>query len=113
MEKEITRTSSGEIITANYIKIDNSARKKVEFDQVESYYSMFDTYVICPKGSYHPYNFNEGQYIVPNNFNGENWDLNCYRIERENNLGFLLVFYFISQVLCVIPEWNLSKAGED
>ena len=96
MEKEINRTSSGEITTANYIKIDNSTRKKVEFDQVESYYSMFDTYVICPKGSYHPYNFNEGQYIIPNGFNGENWDLNCYRVERENNLGFLLVFYFMN-----------------
>ena len=96
MEKEINRTSSGEITTANYIKIDNSARKQVEFDQVESYYSMFGTYVICPKGSYHPYNFNEGEYIIPKGFNGENWDLNCYRIEKENNLGFILVFYFMN-----------------
>ena len=29
-------------------------------------------------------------------------------------LTYLLInIYFASKVLCIIPEWNLSKAGED
>ena len=31
-----------------------------------------------------------------------------------NKLTYLLIYFYLTfQVLCVIPEWNLTQAGED
>ena len=49
MEKEIKRNSTtGEITTENYVTIGNQ-RKKVDFEQIDSYYRLYNTYIICPK----------------------------------------------------------------
>jgi len=93
MEKQIKRNSTtGEITTENYITINND-KKKVDFEQVQSFYSLYNIYIICPKGRFHPYNFNKEEYIIPKGFKGEKWDLSCY---LENTAQFLLVFYFMN-----------------
>ena len=94
MEKVITRnSSSGEITTENYVTIGDK-RKKVKFEQVESFYDIFGKYIICPKGSYHPYDFTNEEDFKPKEVDvGDNWDLNCY---KHINAEYLLVFYLMN-----------------
>ena len=95
MEKEIKRNSTtGEITTENYVTIGNQ-RKKVDFEQIDSYYRLYNTYIICPKGNFHPYDFNEGKNFIPDGFEGQKWDLNCYKKE-DGQISYLLVFYFMN-----------------
>ena len=94
MEKVITKNNqTGEITTENYVTMDNK-KKKVNFEQVESFYYLFKRYIICPKGSHHPYDFTNEVDFKPDGVEvGENWDLNCY---KETNAGYLLVFYLMN-----------------
>ena len=83
-----TKTEEGIKVT-NLLEIAGE-EKEVKFEQVESYYYLFDKYIVCPKGSYHPYDFTNKEEIKPDeNFIGENWDLRCYK----HSSGFFLVFY--------------------
>ena len=92
MKKKLTKTDK-DIKVTNLLKIAGE-EKIVEYEQVESYYNLFNTYIVCPKGSYHPYNFTDNKEIKPdNNFSGENWDLRCYKHDRS---GFFLVFYLMN-----------------
>ena len=46
----------------NYFSV-NEISKSVEFDNIESYYYINNQYIICPKGSYYPYNLNTEEYL--------------------------------------------------
>ena len=94
MRKNITKTDTS-ITIINSLKIAEEEDKEVLFDQVESIYNLFDTYIVCPKGKYHPYDFKGGQPIIPKDFSGENWDLKCYKNNAGKN-GFFLVFYLMN-----------------
>jgi len=94
LKKNITKTSTGEIIQTNYVTLDGTT-KEVKFEQVESYYYLYNSqYIICPKGSFHPYDFtNESELKPDKNFAGENWDLRCYWHQEAQ---YLLVFYLMN-----------------
>ena len=91
MKKKLTKTEEGIKVT-NLLKIAGE-EKEVKFEQVESYYNLFNKYIVCPKGSYHPYDFTNKEEIKPDEkFIGENWDLRCYK----HSSGFFLVFYLMN-----------------
>ena len=94
LKKTITKSDTGEITSKNYVTLDGTT-KEVKFEQVESYYYLYNSkYIICPQGSFHPYDFTEGVELKPDeNFSGENWDLKCYLHE---NAKYLLVFYLMN-----------------
>ena len=87
-------------------KFDNF--KEVKFEQVESYYYLYNSkYIICPQGSFHPYDFTNGVELKPDeNFSGENWDLKCYfhgaGLEggggdlNSPGAGFFMLFYLMN-----------------
>jgi hypothetical protein len=90
MKKKLTKTEEGIKVT-NLLEIAGE-EKEVKFEQVESYYYLFGKYIVCPKGSYHPYDFTNKEEIKPDEkFIGENWDLRCYK----HSSGFFLVFYLM------------------
>ena len=60
---------------------------------MESFYKLFDIYIACPKGKYHPYNFTSQKEMIPDGFSGENWDLRCY---YHTTSKFFLVFYLMN-----------------
>ena len=49
--------------------------------------------LICPKGKYHPYVFQNDKYIIPFNFEEKgDWDLRCY----DHYTGYFLIFYLMN-----------------
>ena len=60
LKKTITKSDTGEITSKNYVTLGGTT-KEVQFEQVESYYYLYNSkYIICPQGSFHPYDFTEG-----------------------------------------------------
>ena len=93
MEKKIIRDNTG-VKSVNYLTI-GGVTKNVSFEQVESFYELYGIKIICPKGTYHPYNFNTNEEIIPyeSSFVGENWDLRCF---LNQNAGYFLVYYLMN-----------------
>ena len=93
-KKNFTKTNEGIKVT-NILKIGEYERV-VQFDHIESYYKIFndDKYVVCPKGTYHPYNIksDSNEELIPKDFSGKNWDLRCI----NHPSGFFLAFYLIN-----------------
>ena len=89
LKKVITKNSEGKITSKNYLTY-NSVTKEVAFEDIESiYYNQLSSEVlICPKGSFHPYEFYYNYYIKPFDSEG-NWELSCYK----HDTGYFLVFY--------------------
>ena len=86
MIKKITK-SEGNITSSNYIIINNDKPKKVPFDNIESFYNLFGGIIICPIGTYHPFNLTNGTYLPPPSrfFNNEGtWDLKCVYLNDSN-----------------------------
>ena len=94
MIKKFNKDSTGKITYDNYVEV-SGTKKKVDFEHVESFYNKLNMYIICPRGSYHPYNFNAERYLIPDGFQGENWNLTCFLHEVDNHY-FLLVFYHMN-----------------
>ena len=94
MIKKFNKDSTGKITYDNYVEV-SGTKKKVDFEHVESFYYKLNMYIICPRGSYHPYNFNAERYLIPDGFQGENWNLTCFLHEVDNHY-FLLVFYHMN-----------------
>ena len=98
-QRKIIKNDSG-FSLKNFVTLDGT-KKEVPFDQVESFYKLFEQtktkYVICPKGSYHPYDFTENKFMVTDsNFKGEKWDLKCYLVVLNGATDFFLVFYLMN-----------------
>ena len=70
--------------------------REVDFDDIDSHYTnkLGKTIIICPKGKFHPYDFNDNNYIIPSGFEDRGgWDLRCY----DHNTGFFLIFYLMNE----------------
>ncbi len=69
---------------------DNTIERNVDFERIESkYWNQLGSYrLICPKGSFHPYDFDNNEYIKPFDYDG-NWELSCYK----HNTGYFIMFY--------------------
>ena len=90
-------------------------QKEVPFDFVESFYLINDNYIVCPKGPYHPYNFDTGEYVEVDGFEKKglkDWDLKCFKHEN-NGLTFFLVFYLMNGNITLFyttyGEYNWGK----
>ena len=87
------KIKNGEVVSKNYLKVGANNEIEVDFEDIDSHYTNKYGYdiLICPKGKFHPYDFNGKNFIVPSGFvdNGE-WDLRCY----DHYSGHFLVFYF-------------------
>ena len=93
-KKKFKKTEDGIIVT-NIIKIGN-IEKEVNFEQVESYYYLYNKYIVCPKGRYHPYiikESGENEELKPSDFCGENWDLRCF---KHTGSGYFVLFYLMN-----------------
>ena len=90
LTKIITKNSDGTLSSINQLTY-NSQIRTVEFEGIESYYfdQLGSNPLICPKGSFHPYDFYNNNYIKPSDFYGTNWELSCYK----HDTGYFLVFY--------------------
>ena len=86
LRKKIER--NGNMINhTNYLDIDGQSEIEVDFENIESYSRNL---IICPKGKYHPFNYDTKTYIISSNFEDKgNWDLKCY----SHDTGYFLVFY--------------------
>ena len=75
-----------------FYKVDdyNTIERNVDFERIESkYWSQLGTNrLICPKGSFHPYDFDNNEYIKPFDYDG-NWELSCYK----HDTGYFIMFY--------------------
>ena len=98
-QRKIIKNDSG-FSLKNIVTLDGTTNE-VPFDQVESFYKLFEPtetkYVICPKGSYHPYDFTKKKFMTTDsNFKGEKWDLKCYLVVLNGATDFFLVFYLMN-----------------
>jgi len=91
LKKTIT-LNNGVIQTTNYLIIGEQQRI-VNFDGIDSHYTNKMGYdiLICPKGKFHPYDFNGQKHIdAPGGFeDAPDWDLKCY----DHNKGYFFLFY--------------------
>ena len=89
--KKITKNDGVIASNTNYLTIDPNS-KGVTFEDVDSFYTSFlgANYLICPKGKFHPYKFDNETEVKSSDFYGEaDWDLRCYR----HNTNHFLLFY--------------------
>ena len=89
LQKIITKDGD-KIKYKNYLTYNGGDGREVDFERFESKYwnQLGVGIVICPKGSFHPYDFYDKKYIK--SFEGEgNWDLSCYSHET----GYFIMFY--------------------
>ena len=89
LTKKITKNEDGTLSSKNYLTY-NSVTKEVAFEGIESIYynQLLSEVLICPKGSFHPYEFYYDYYVKPFDDEG-NWELSCYL----HNTGYFLVVY--------------------
>ena len=89
MIKRFTKLNNN--ITCSNIVSFNNSEKEVPFDNIRSSHYVFNTYIICPYGKYHPYDFNTGQFLIPSGAEADDdWDLKC---EWHPNSLYFFVFY--------------------
>ena len=92
--RRITKTKN-QIISKNYLLINNNEKKEVEFNEIESIYNIDEKIIICPKGKYHPIEYykNNLEEKIPLSFkeNG-NWNLKCYQSE----VGKIQAYYLMN-----------------
>ena len=94
LTKKIKKNENGITIEniLTILTVNNSESINVPFDDIDSHYhnKLGRSIIICPKGSFHPYDFINREYIKPKGFNKEaDWDLRCY----EHYTGYFLFFY--------------------
>ena len=100
-QRIIKKDNSG-ISLKNVIALNDGEKIEVPFDQVESFYKLFEDsgsprYIICPKGNHHPYDFTNKQDMIPTGFSGSSsWDLKCYLTFLNGSKKFFLVFYLMN-----------------
>ena len=90
LKQKITKSGST-ITTKNYLTI-GSTTKEVEFEDLNIVYKdkLGYTYLVCPKGKYHPYDFENNRYFnPPTGFEDKGgWDLRCYYTDSA-----FMIFY--------------------
>ena len=84
--KRITTT------TKYYLTVNNDTETEVKFENIGSFYNVDNKTIICPKGKFHPvdYNNNNLTEIIPESFNiTGDWNLKC----NLNEEGKVDIFY--------------------
>ena len=80
LKQKITK-SGNTITTRNYLTID-STTKEVEFEDLNVVHKdkLGCSYLVCPKGKFHPFDFRNNRYIdTPTGFEDKGgWDLRCF-----------------------------------
>ena len=59
MIKRLTKDSNGKVSYENMISVNNGAYKHVDYENIDSAYNhnvLGQTYLVCPRGKFHPYN---------------------------------------------------------
>ena len=97
--------SDGVITTKNILSIGSNTRE-VAFDDIDSHYTYKMGYdiLICPKGKFHPYDFNNQRHIEkPSGFLEKgDWDLRCYSHET----GYFFLFYLLNDGTNIFSYYN-------
>lgn len=91
LKKTITKNGNS-VDISNTLIISDGSSKSVGFDHMDVYNDVHTlSRVICPKGSFHPYNGN-GEQMSINDFYkcDDNWNLKCIKHSSD----FFLAFYF-------------------
>ena len=93
--KDIKKDSNGMIKIKNYLIV-NSNKKEVPFEDINSVFQnkLGCSILICPKGNFHPFDFNNNKNITQSDFKeDDNWDLRCY----SHDTGYFLIIYLLNQ----------------
>ena len=87
----------GDIITQkNILYIDGELISEVNWEEIDSFYSINGIKYICPKGPYfmHIYNNTKLEIFKPDNFKlNKEWELKCFYHEKE----YFLFNFFLSK----------------
>ena len=78
LKKVITKTDNI-ISSKNYLTV-KTETIEVDFDNIGYYYEYpyGGRYLLCPKGKFHPFDFNHNKSIIPENFVEKgDWDVKC------------------------------------
>ena len=100
LKKTITKTD-GVVTSQNYLTVDGETIE-VDFEGIDSQYNnkLGCGKVICPKGKFHPYDFNNKKFIEPPGFEDKGgWDLKCYDHFQDI---FLYFIYKITEKIFII-----------
>ena len=92
--KKIIKTGD-DITTENLLTV-NGETEVVDFEKIDSHYAnrLGCDILICPKGKFHPYDFNNKQFIIPTGFEEKGgWDLRCY----DHLTGIFFIFYLMNR----------------
>ena len=104
LTKVITKNDNNVITTENKLNIQKNnnnnyadlGTKTVEFDAIDSQYQgkIGINILVCPKGKFHPYDFDNGVHkVIHSNFQDKgDWDLRCY----DHSTGYFYVFYLLN-----------------
>ena len=111
-QRKIIKNDSG-FSLKNIVTLDGTTNE-VPFDQVESFYKLFEPtetkYVICPKGSYHPYDFTKKKFMTTDsNFKGEKWDLKCYLVVLNDATDFFKLSQSIDLTIFLVFTPNTVR----
>ena len=86
-----------------------STTKEVDFEDIDSHYKirLSHSVVVCPNGKFHPYEFENNIYIIPNSFEEKSdWNLRCY----DHHTGHCLIFYLMNDNHCF---YSFCDCGHD
>ena len=104
LEKEI-RIEDGVFSSKNILTV-GSSTKEVPFEDIESHYANkygVTGALICPKGKFHPYIFNDGTDFKADDFSiKKDWDLKCY----DHNTDHFLIFYLPNEYYTFYSKCN-------
>ena len=84
---------------------DSKGSQEVGFSDIDSFYTsqLGKNILICPKGKFHPYDFEGGNYIVPSGFDDKGgWDLRCF----YQGTGHFYMFYLLNNGKNIFYMYN-------
>lgn len=91
LEKKFTKDANSVITQENIIYFNNNKIGAVEWEDIESFYSIGNIQYICPKGKYHMFIYKDSKFteMIPDDFSiSGDWDLLCYYQKTE---GYMFV----------------------
>ena len=91
-----TITKNGNVITTQNYLIINEETEIVQFEDIESHYrgKLNCDIIICPKGKFHCYIYDNKTDIIPYVFEEKgDWNLKCY----DHDTGYFLFFYLMNK----------------
>ena len=98
LKKVITKTDNI-ISSKNYLTV-KTKTLEVDFDNIGHYYEYphGSRYILCPKGKFHPFDFNHNESIIPENFVEKgDWDLKC----ESHYTDYFFIYYLRNEDLNV------------